>query len=149
MDAEGRKQVFQSCGRRRKKQEKDLKKSWCCFYLVERAAVGHQQQTKAARCTGRAGFFFPTNESKLIKEGEKSSSCTTSRGGNVTMGVCVFTVFSPSTLHLLTLARTFSNEAGLTSEKQMRKTSWREKTENKVRSWAQYFLVGNSKPLCV
>lgn len=36
-------------------------------------------------------------------------------------------VFHMQTLHQLTLARTFSNEAGLTSEKQMRNTSWEKK----------------------
>lgn len=95
---------------------------------VKGAALGHHQQNKPAPCLHREDRFF-NNESKILKERERGS-CTTPRGGNVPMGLSVFTVFTPSALHLLTLARTFSNEAGLTSEKQMRKTSWWGKTEN-------------------
>lgn len=95
---------------------------------VKGAALGHHQQNKPAPCLHREDRFF-NNESKIIKERERGS-CTTPGGGNVPMGLSVFTVFTPSALHLLTLARTFSNEAGLTSEKQMRKTSWWGKTEN-------------------
>lgn len=95
------------------------------------AALGLQQQSKAGLCLHREGRSF-NDESKIRKQ-RKRGSCTTPQGGNVTMGVGVCRVFTPSAPHLLTLARTFSNEAGLTSEKQMRKTSWWKRQKTAVR----------------